>query len=66
MLGSGSTATIKVTPSDVLANPVTNRGVTFNPPVLGGNANPSVLRIAEKAIKFFDDLFIEIDKAGGD
>lgn len=65
-VGPGSTATIKVTPSDVLSAPVQNCGKTYVPPKLDGSSNPPVIRIAEEAIKFFDDLFAEIDAAGGD
>jgi hypothetical protein len=65
-LGLGSTATIKVMPATVRSNPVTNNGRTYAPPTLEGSATPPVLRIAEEAIKFFDDLFAEIDAAGGD
>jgi len=53
-------------PATVLSNPVTNQGKTYQPPTLDGRAAPPVLRIAEEAIKFFDDLFSEIDAAGGD
>jgi hypothetical protein len=55
-----------VIPATVLSTPVTNKGVTYQPPVLDGNARPSVLHIAEEAIKFFDDLFADIDAAGGE
>lgn len=65
-LGSGSTATIEIKPATVRSNPVTNKGRTYPPPTLDGSATPPVLRIAEEAIKFFDDLFTEIDAAGGD
>ena len=65
-LGLGSTATIKVIPANVRSNAVTNHGRTYAPPTLEGSATPPVLRIAEAAIKFLDDLFAEIDAAGGD
>ena len=65
-LGPGSTATIQVMPATVLSTPVTNKGVTYQPPVLDRNARPSVLHIAEEAIKFFDDLFADIDTARGE
>ncbi|CAM5319862.1 hypothetical protein [Eoetvoesiella caeni] len=66
VIGPGSTATIKVMPATVLSNPVTNQGRTYDPPTLDGSTMPPVLRIAEEAIKFFGDLFAEIDTAGGD
>lgn len=66
VLGHGSTATIKVVPATVLSNPVMNKGRTYAPPTLDGSTTPPVLRIAEEAIKFFDDLFADIDAAGGD
>lgn len=65
-LGSSSTATVEVLPATVLSNPVTNKSITYQPPVLDGSVTPPVLLIAEEAIKFFDDLFAEIDAAGGD
>lgn len=64
-LGLGSTSVIEVMPSAVLSNAVTNHGRTYQPPMLEGSATPPVLRIAEEAIKFFDDLFADIDAAGG-
>ena len=66
IIGSGSTATVEIVPATVLSNPVTNQGKTYHPPALDGSATPPVLRIAEEAIKFYDDLFSEIDAAGGD
>lgn len=66
IVGPGSTATFEIVPATVLSIPVTNKGKTYQPPVLDGIATPPVLRIAEEAIKFFDDLFSEIDVAGGD
>ncbi len=65
-LGRDSTATIEVIPTAVLSNPVENRGITYHPPTLQGSSTPPVLYIAEAAIKFYDDLFAEIDAAGGD
>ena len=65
-LGLGSTATIEVIPTTVRSNPVTNHGKTYTPPTLHGSSSPPVLCIAEEAIKFYDDLFAEIDTAGGD
>ncbi len=65
-LGPGSTSAIKVTPANVQVVRVTNYGQNYDPPVLDGSPNPPVLRVAEEAIKFFDDLFSEIDAAGGD
>lgn len=66
VLGPGSTATIKVEPATVLSSQVTNKGITYAPPMLDGSATPPVLRIAEEAIKFFDDLFADIGAADGD
>lgn len=66
VLAPGSTASVEVTPSKVAANSVTNCGRTYDPPVLDGNQNPSVLCIAEHAILFLEALFAEIDAAGGD
>lgn len=64
--GAGSTATIAIVPAEVCSNPVTNHGITYQPPTLKGNRFPPVLEIAEEAIVFFDDLFSEINAAGGD
>jgi hypothetical protein len=66
VLGYGSVANVKVTPSYVQAARVIVRGQGYEPPVLDGSLNPPVLRVAEESIKFFDDLFAEIDAAGGD
>lgn len=66
VLGPGSTANIKVIPAAVLSKQVINQGKTYDPPILEESTAPPVLRIAEEAIKFFDDLFAEIDANGGD
>lgn len=65
-LAPGSTATVIFNPATIVANPVINRGVTYDPPVLKGRPQPPVLQIAEAAIRFYEELFHEIDAAGGD
>lgn len=66
VIAPGSTAKVIFSPATVVAGNVTNRGVVFAPPVIDGNLSPEVLRVAENAIKVYDDLFREIDLAGGD
>lgn len=65
VIGPGSTAELTINPATVLANPVTNRGQTYPPPVVNGRPY-SVLQLAEAAIGIYDDLFAEIDAASGD
>jgi len=65
-LAPGSTALVKFTPATVVAGPVVNCGDTYLPPEIDGDAHPPVLKIAGAAIKFYEELFRELDIAGGD
>jgi hypothetical protein len=66
VLGPGSTGSVTVNPATVTTRSVKNRGVTFDPPVLNGKSNPRVIDVAREALKFYENLFSEIDAAGGD
>jgi hypothetical protein len=65
-LASGSTVRVVIDPATIIARDVTNRGTSFSAPVVSGNARPHSVAIAQHAILFYDDLFRDIDAAGGD
>jgi hypothetical protein len=66
VVAPGSTAKVEFTPTTIAAGPVVNRGDTYDPPVINGDVRPPVLAVAELAVKFYEELFREIDEAGGD
>lgn len=66
VIAPGSTAKVEFTATTVAAGPVLNRGVIYQPPTIDGDTRPPVLKVAEVAIKFYEDLFGEIDSTGGD
>jgi len=64
-LAAGSSAGIKINPATVVARAVTNRNQLYTPPQLAGyTGDTPVLAIAIEAIKFYDDLFADLDAAG--
>lgn len=66
-LAPGSTVSVLIDPATIVAREVTNRGVRFAVPSVPGNGRPhSVIAIARHALQFYDDLFRDIDAAGGD
>lgn len=65
-IAPGSTAKVVFHPATVVANPVWNRGQRYDPPVLHGRDRPPVLPVAEEAIRFYAQLFQEIEERGGD
>lgn len=66
-LAPGSTVKVFVDPETVIARDVTNKGTIFQVPAVTGNARPgSVVALARHALAFYDDLFRDIDAAGGD
>jgi hypothetical protein len=66
VLGAGSTGRVSVHPTSVRTQPVVNRGVEYLPPVLSGDSNPPVVKVAQEALKFYEALFAQINAAGED
>lgn len=65
-LAPGSTATVAIDPSTIVARDVTNRGDTYPVPAVQGAVRPhAVIELARHAVRFYADLFSDIDLEGG-